>query len=292
VRRIPAFASLLFIAVAAPPPAAAIVGGVADGDRHPNVGLLAFDLDGTGPTPPFQLCGGSVISDHAFLTARHCVEPPLIELPSDVQWAVTLEGGSPSAPIQPGGVFPDQYPACCALTVGEAAIERATGVALHPDYQPGFVPGTGAPTAGAHDVAVVLFAPGTFAGVEPVELPRDGLLDRLRAAGRRHGPQFTLVGYGAELRGGFFIPGYRKTARATLHDVSADWLQLENAAGGLPRGGALCMGDSGSPQFLGGSNVQVSLFHDPPPGCVGVAHSQRLDTPAERRFLSRFIALP
>ena len=47
-------------------PAGAVDNGVPDRDAHPNVGLLAFDVDGEGPTPPFAFCTGSVISDDAF----------------------------------------------------------------------------------------------------------------------------------------------------------------------------------------------------------------------------------
>jgi hypothetical protein len=271
-------------------PARAIDGGVPDGDGHPNVGLLAWDVDGLGESPPFAICTGSVISDSVFLTARHCIEPPLVPLPPNVQWAVTLEPGTPSAPLYPGGFFPDDYPTCCGLTVDESKIARATGVALDPDYTPGFVPGSGAPTAGAHDVAVVLFPAGTFAGVKPVDLPRRRVLDHLRATGRRHGPQFTLVGYGAEIRdGGIYAPGYRKTARAPYSNVDSNWLLLTNTVGLLPRSGALCYGDSGSPQFLGGSNLQVSLFHDLTSTCTGLGYNQRLDTLAERQFIAPYL---
>jgi hypothetical protein len=271
--------ALLLAALAPPSPAGAIVGGVPDSDRHANVGLLAFDVDGTGPAAPIAICAGSVISDRAFLTARHCIEPPLIPLPPGVDWVVTLDGGSPAAPVTPGGGFPDAFPACCMIALEESRLARATGVALHPAFEPGFVPGAGAPAVGRHDLAVLTFAPGTFAGVAPVVLPAGRL-----PAGR---PRVTLVGYGAELRGGLYLPGYRKTARASFAGSDANWLLLSAPS---PRGGALCMGDSGSPQFLGASNLQISVFHDTAPGCAGgPSYSQRLDTPAERAFLAQFV---
>src|SRR4051812_43744917 len=70
-----ALALAVAVAALAAPPAHAIPGGVADGGTPPNVGALGWDLDGPGPIAPVLICGGSVISDHAFLTARHCIEP-------------------------------------------------------------------------------------------------------------------------------------------------------------------------------------------------------------------------
>lgn len=253
--------SLTLLALATANPAVAIDGGAPDGSGHPNVGLLAFDLDGDGPLPLLGLCTGSVLSDRAFLTAAHCIEA----VPASVTWAVSLDAG----PVVQGGSYPDAYPLpCCALTQSTTT-ERATGVTV--DQQ--------------DDLAVVRFAPGTFATVEPVELPRIGMLDHLASRGNREGPQFTLVGYGAEIKdGGFYIGGYRETARASFAGLEPDWLEL------VARTGALCFGDSGSPQFLGGSNLEVSLLHDAgalgdPEACRGGSVSQRLDTPSAAEFL-------
>jgi hypothetical protein len=273
-------AVLILLALA--PSAAAIVGGAPDGDGHRNVGVLAFDADGVGATPPIGLCTGTVISDRAFLTARHCIEPPLVQLPPGVEWVVSLEPGSPTAPILPGGTFPDQYPACCGLTLPESKLERATRVVLHPDFEPGFVPGSGAPAVGRHDVAVVLFPPRTFARVKPVRIAPPRTLDLLRPA--LPWVPFTLVGYGAEIRNGlFYAPGYRKTSRTRFEGLDANWLLLANT----PPNGGLCFGDSGSPQFLAGTNLQVSLLHDGSGTCSGTSYSQRLDT--ERRFLAPYL---
>src|SRR5687768_17335565 len=88
------FALSLLAALVLSAPAGALDHGVPDAEAHPNVGLLAFDIDGQGPTPPFALCTGSVISDDAFLTAAHCIAA----IP-DAQWVVTLDGGSPEQPV-------------------------------------------------------------------------------------------------------------------------------------------------------------------------------------------------
>jgi len=280
-RRVIALA-VLFLIVAAMP-AQAIDGGVPDGTAHPNVGLLAFDLDGAvGPVPPIALCSGSVLSDRVFLAAAHCITSPFV--PPSVEWVVSLEPGSPERPIMTTGYFPDDFP--FFVTLGESQLARASAAVVHPDF------GQGEPLA--HDVAVVLFPAGTLA-VDPVILPRAGALDDLAMHGDRQGPQFTLAGYGTEVTNDdpprYFVAGYRRTARASFSDLTSNWLFLDNVSGDRPRSGALCFGDSGSPQFLGGSNIQVSLLSDVG-ACNTLSRNQRLDTASERQFLAQYADVP
>jgi hypothetical protein len=269
-------AASLLAALIAIPPAGAVDNGVPDGDRHPNVGLLSFDFDAEGDSPPFFLCSGSVLSDRVFLTAAHCIDV----FDDGVQWGATLEPGAPDDPVYEPGVLFDDFPN--AVTV---PVHRPLATIVHPRFRPETL---------AHDLAVLLFPPATF-DVEPVRLPPLRLLDRIGLRSARVGPHvsFTLVGYGADpdYSGGeprYFVRGYRQTATAPFHALSAGQLDLQGAD--VSGQGGLCLGDSGSPQLLAWSNVAVSLLSAVGDTCREIV-AQRLDTPAEQRFLARFVKL-
>jgi hypothetical protein len=268
----------LLVTLVAAAPAVAMDEGVPDREGHPSIGVLSVDPDGSGAQPPGLLCTGSVISDSAFLTAAHCIaafpDPGVV-------WSVSLQPGTPTAPVATPGVFPAEFP--FAMTVPTVP---ARAVAVHPRFDPERL---------AHDVAVALFPAGTFAGVAPVELPRARLLNRLgRQELRRR--SFRLVGYGTDPEWGngppqFVLEGYRQTATAPFLRLTARQLKLDGEARSTGQG-SLCYGDSGSPQLLGDSNRAVSLFSRHDDDCSGPLLSQRLDTAPERRFLSRYAELP
>jgi hypothetical protein len=271
-----AIGAALVTAAVATTPALAIDEGVPDRARHPYVGALVADPDGDGPQAPFVWCSGSVVSDSVFLTAAHCITP----LPPETLWYVTLAPGSPRTPIYLPGVFPDDgfdFPILVPLT-------RANRAVTHPDFG-GFDNRT-------HDVAVALFPPGTFAGVEPVQLPRLRQLDHL-ALGRK---PIRLVGYGLDPEHGdeepvFMAEGYRQTARAPFLRLTRRKLLLNGDAAATRQGG-LCLADSGSPQLLPGTNLALSLHSEnvsEVDACRGVLREQRLDTRSERRFLARYL---
>jgi hypothetical protein len=267
-----ALAAALLASLIVTPSADAVDNGRPDGDRHPYVGLLGFDGDGEGGEPANFLCSGSVLSDRVFLTSAHCIEV----FGDTVQWVAALEPGSPDRPVfEPGLVF-DDFP--FAVTV---EVHRPIVTVVHPRFRPDTL---------AHDLAVLVFAPHTF-DVRPVELPRPRLLDRLRPWLQRL--DFTLVGYGADpdysgAEPRYPIGGYRQTATAPFGALTAAQLQLQGA---LETGrGGLCLGDSGSPQLLGRSDIAVSLLSAVGETCTEIV-AQRLDTAVERRFLSRFVEL-
>jgi hypothetical protein len=211
-----------------------------------------------------------------FLTAGHCINA----LPPETGWYVSLEPGSPSAPVIRPGVFPDDpsFPFLVPLIKANAAV-------MHPDFREG-------EDIVEHDVAVVLFEPGTFADIAPIQLPKERQLERLPL---RRAP-IRLVGYGTDPEHGdggtvFVVDGYRQTALAPFHRLTDRQLLLNGDAAATRLGG-LCIADSGSPQVFDGTKLALSLHSQNTPGdepCRGLLQEQRLDTRSERRFLARYV---
>jgi hypothetical protein len=255
-----ALSLLATLAIAAP--AAAVDNGVPDGNRHPNVGLLGFELE----SQPYFQCTGMVISHRAFLTAAHCID---VFAEDEV---VTLAPGSPNDPAYQPGVLFEGFPYAIRTPV-----HRPLATVVHPRFDPETL---------AHDVAVLVFRPRTFR-VRPVTLPPPRLLDLLRIPQIARHVDFTLVGYGADPdysgpEPRYVVPGFRQTATAPFGALTARQLLLDRSRGGL------CLGDSGSPQFLGRTNIAVALFSSPGETCQEMV-SQRLDTRAEQRFLAPYV---
>jgi hypothetical protein len=170
-------ATTLVVVASGAVPAHAVDEGVPDFGGHPNVGMMGYDVDGPGPEPTVAWCTGTVVSDRVFLTAAHC----LTDLPAGTSFAVTLEAGAPATPMyRPGRIF-DDFP-----NPFNTPAPFAKQAVIHPKF--------GGDDRPAHDVGVLVFAPGTFAGVKPVELPREGQLDRVA----RERQSFRLVGYGGD----------------------------------------------------------------------------------------------
>jgi len=265
------------LVVSAPRQSLAIGLGNPDGAGHPNVGLLAFDLDGpNGPIPPIGFCTGFVASDSVFVTAAHCIAA----VPA-LSWAVTLDTG----PIATSGIYPDDFPFFVIVPV-----VYATEVVSHPRF------GEGHPRA--NDIAVLTFPAGTFSSTTPVDLPGEHELDALAARGGLIGQDFTLVGYGgipfARSSGQFFIDGSRLVASAPFQALTPESLvlQMTPEATGV---GFTCLGDSGGPQFVGASNLAVSLVgggEAEGPCGSGADFLQRLDIPVVREFLGEYVDLP
>lgn len=157
---------------------------------------------------------------------------------------------------------------------------------VHPDYVDG--------EARRNDLAVVLFPEGTFADVTPIDLPSLNLLSTLNDGGGLHGDPVTLVGYGNDAELGpprYLYPGYRQTGTAPIQGLTRNWLLIQGSTAATG-GNGLCYGDSGSPQFLGNTNLVVSIFSRHPTTCRGAVRAQRLDTASARKFLAQLVQLP
>jgi secreted trypsin-like serine protease len=197
-------------------------------------------------------CSGTLISPTVFLTAAHC----------DI--------GSSRVTV----TFDSAYQAGDKTFVGTWHADPQYG---HDESDP-------------HDLAVVVFDK-PIKGIAPALLPAAGSLSSLPG-----NQQITAVGYGAyevtNQPGGhrYLYNDVRMAATQTLNSISPSWLRLsQNPATG---NGGGCYGDSGGPNFLGGSNTIAATTITGDAICRSTNTVYRLDTNSARSFLRQFVVLP
>ncbi len=251
--------------IAAPGSASLIVNGQPTGSLYPNVGALLFDYRKNGITGDDEWCSGSLITPTIFLTAAHCIVTPYT--PPGSQFYVSFS--------------PDLY----AKSFSYIA---ATGVVYDPQY--------GHDEANLHDLALVFLPKGATKGITPLQLPRAGYLDDLKASGAINNTIFVNVGYGtsATLTGmpDFPFDGKRSYSQSEFMGLQPTWLGLLMNSNATGLGGD-CYGDSGGPKFIeGNSNMIVATVTTGDYPCRATSWDWRLDTPEARGFLGQYVTLP
>lgn len=146
--------------------------------------------------------------------------------------------------------------------------------------KPETAPGFGHDRSDPLDLGVVLLDQAP-AGIAPAQLAAADTASSLS------GRTVTNVGYGyydRQTGGGqprFLYDGVRRTSTSVVKSVTPSLLRT---------GSGVCYGDSGGPRFAGQILVAVTSSGDA--ACAGMSTGYRIDTPAARSFLARFIALP
>jgi secreted trypsin-like serine protease len=251
-----AILAILVASVVTVSPAVAITNGTPDGASHPAVGALvgtkAFP-DGT-----WSYCTGTLISPTVFLTAAHCGE-----------------NGQKTALVS----FSSRYQLGAGVYVGRYAAD--------PLYSE---------KAESHDIAVVVFS-SPIPGIKPVRLPTAGLLDQMKANGTLATSAFTPVGYGSVMPTDngrqFHYSDTRRQTSISFDELTGTWLKL--SVDRAKKEGGTCFGDSGGPNFLGGPTsdllVATTISGDDD-ACKAANLDYRLDSPAARKFLGKYVTLP
>jgi hypothetical protein len=252
--------SVIVILAVAVSPVGAVTDGELDGNGHPYVGLLIFDIDGV----PQWRCSGTLLSPTVLLTAGHCTDGATggrVWFESDVQ--------------QPGLGYP----------FGGATSVEFCGIATHPEFPDSafFV----------HDVGIVTLC-------EPVEMDTYGVLptvNQLDALKTKRGTQnqsFTSVGYGLQQINPVFVVAQKVRMVAQPHLIQINvpgftgdfslLLSNNHSTGGT------CFGDSGGPNFLGDSNVVAGVTSFGINGnCAGTGGVFRMDRQNVLDFVNSYL---
>ena len=240
MRRILAtLAAAALLAVVMAVPATAITDGALVGNGHPEVVLLLMEVDGA---PAFR-CSGTLLSATVLLTAGHCTN----NFPGHPYTGMRVFTESD---VQFGD---NNYP-----FAGPNAVE-ADSWAAHSSYEtaPFFM----------HDVGIVILKEPGVVLSRYGTLPTANQFDAFKTKRGLDKMSFTSVGYG--LQQSFPDPAYWKTSNTRTRYVAYPKLIQINVPGftgdfsmllsNNANTGGTCFGDSGGPNFLGGSTVVAGI---------------------------------
>jgi hypothetical protein len=260
-------------------PATAITGGEPDGNRHPNVGMIAF-YDAADHLR--YRCSATLISPTVLITAAHCTEGTAgVTL-------VTFESVIAEEPPSPLPVAADPGSGYTAEELEAAGYLWGTPI-THPEYS-GFTD-----LANWNDVGIVrLGEPVT--GITPATPAPLGYLDQYESP-VLNSTIFELVGYGTEVRKPeagpqkpqpMSYPLIRRYTTSPGQKLTPQILQLQGNPNDNRGGGGTCFGDSGGPVFLNGYLVAVTSYGYTS-NCRYLGGYQRVDIPVVQDWLIPYL---
>ncbi|KRA38165.1 MULTISPECIES: trypsin-like serine protease [unclassified Nocardioides] len=255
-------------------PATASTGGTADGENHPNVGMIAFyDAEGR-----FR-CSATLVSPTVLVTAAHCTDGTLGKT------LVTFDSVVAEAP-------PSPLPVAADLTAGYTAEELAAAGYLsgtahtHPDYS------DFTDMDNWNDVGVIVLD-------EPVTDITPAPIAGLHAADAIKQPRktlFTAVGYGTEVRQAdsgsqkptpMSYPIIRRFVDMPGQKITPQIIQTNGNEKDIFGTGGTCFGDSGGSLWLNGAVVAVTSYGYTS-NCRYIDGYQRIDIPVVADWLAEF----
>jgi hypothetical protein len=260
-RRLRRLLALTLLAALAGPTTSvhAVVGPSSPASSRSNVGVLLP----IGAMPVPRMCGATPVSRRVLVLAGHCAALRVATF-GDSRGTVTFDPDirDDIADFGPGWTYDGDWPT----------------------YQGTLVPHPAWGSQGqlSWDVGVLVLDSPLPAAVAVEQLPTEGLLDDLKAAGTLRDVALTLVGYGNTAR----LPGNLLTGageRRTTSQVVTGMTQQLLKHHADDEGGAVCTNDSGSPLFRGEQLVGVLSIGDA--ACSSLGGSVRLDVPAVRDWL-------
>jgi Trypsin len=267
---------LMALSIAAQP-AAASTGGTADGNTHPNVGLILFYQ----PDGRFR-CSATLISPTVLVTAAHCTDGDLGKVLVDFRSVV--------AENPPSG-YPVAADPAAGFTAGEitGAGFLAGTAYTHPQYS------HFTDLDNWNDVGVVVLdQPVTT--IAPATLANLNTLDGIGQNNLRK-TLFTAVGYGTEVRKPdegpqkptpMSYPLIRRYVDMPGQKLTPQILQTNGNEHDVFGTGGTCFGDSGGPVFYQGNIVAVTSYGYTD-NCRYLGGYQRVDVAVTQDWVRSFL---